>query len=437
MGFKAKEYTTRSKPAWMTHFSSWENFELERMLWLRAHGVSLKVIGMMFKSNAGLTAEAVEKRMTRFHERYQRLVRTVDIYLDHPLLGGPDVPVECDGTTPMTYQKSGKGHPAVFKGCIVISATDRKYLRLALRSKASRGSESYENLRCVPDWLDDDSILWFDDLTGAISLAESHPDKFRFMGQVNHSNGQFVREAMINGKRYLVSTQNCDGVHSHLKDHFKKWRVQKAHLFRHMTEFQLVWNCSNQEQSLWHLLQIGASRPYASKDDLKGPELCPSHEIKHMSVLREAKLRLKEELDLSTIQRPFDLKYVPILHSTSISEEDRGKGLIQHRRREKRNALKPYYCFCCKSYPFGQVVSSEEDQIAHYDKDCEAARIFEEKVKEKMNEIRESEDFLKVIERKRKIQESIENMNSFNNKKAKEKSNIVCNIFHLPEFPKK
>lgn len=81
--------------------------------------------------------------------------------MDHPLLGGPDVPVECDGTTPMTYQKSGKGHPAVFKGCIVISATDRKYLRLALRSKASRGSESYENLRCVPDWLDDDSILWF------------------------------------------------------------------------------------------------------------------------------------------------------------------------------------------------------------------------------------------------------------------------------------
>ena len=71
MGFKAKEYTTRSKPAWMTHFSSWENFELERMLWLRAHGVSLKVIGMMFKSNAGLTAEAVEKRMTRFHERYR------------------------------------------------------------------------------------------------------------------------------------------------------------------------------------------------------------------------------------------------------------------------------------------------------------------------------------------------------------------------------
>ena len=183
-------------------------------------------------------------------------------------------------------------------------------------------------------------------------------------------------------------------------------------------------------------IEIGASRPYASKDDLKGPELCPSHEIKHMSVLREAKLRLKEELDLSTIQRPFDLKYVPILHSTSISEEDRVKGLIQHRRREKRNALKPYYCFCCKSYPFGQVVSSEEDQIAHYDKDCEAARIFEEKVKEKMNEIRESEDFLKVIERKRKIQESMANMNSFNNKKAKEKSNIVCNIFHLPEFPK-
>ena len=83
------------------------------------------------------------------------------MYLDHPLLGGPGVPVECDGTTPMKYQKAGKGHPAVFKGCIVISATDRKYLRLALRPKGSRGSESYENLRCVPDWLDDDSILWF------------------------------------------------------------------------------------------------------------------------------------------------------------------------------------------------------------------------------------------------------------------------------------
>ena len=37
-------------------------------------------------------------------------------------------------------------------------------------------------------------------------------------------NSEFTifREAMINGKRYLISTQNCDGVHSHLKDHFKK-----------------------------------------------------------------------------------------------------------------------------------------------------------------------------------------------------------------------
>ena len=155
-----------------------------------------------------------------------------------------------------------------------------------------------------------------------------------------------------------------------------------------------------------------------------------------MSVVREAKLRLKEEFDISTIQRPVDLKYVPILHSTSVSEDDRVKALIRHRRREKAKALKPYYCFCCKRFPFGQVISSEEDQIAHYNEDCEAARLFEERVQEKMNELREGEDFLKVIERKRKIQESIMNMNSFSNKKAKEKSDIVCNIFHLPEFPK-
>ena len=49
----------------------WENYELEQMLWLRAHGVALNVIGAMFKSTAGLKTETIEKRMTRFHERYR------------------------------------------------------------------------------------------------------------------------------------------------------------------------------------------------------------------------------------------------------------------------------------------------------------------------------------------------------------------------------
>ena len=255
---------------------------------------------------------------------------------------------------------------------------------------------------------------------------------------------------MINGKRYLVSTQNCDGVHSHLKDHFRKWRVQKSHLFRHLIEFQLAWNCSNQNQSLWHLLQvivciyycihvtseIGAQRPYALKADLKGPELHPSHKIKHMSVLREAKIRLKEEFELSTIQRPVDLKYVPILHSTSVSEEDRIRALIQHRRQVKKDSLKPYYCFCCKRYPFGQVISSEEDQLAHYNENCEAAKIFEQRVQDKMEELREDASFLKIVNRKRELKESIMNSSSFVNKRAKQKSDIVSNIFYLPEFPK-
>ena len=155
-----------------------------------------------------------------------------------------------------------------------------------------------------------------------------------------------------------------------------------------------------------------------------------------MSVVREAKIRLKEEFELLTVQRPVDLKYVPILHSTSVSEEDRLKALIRHRRRVKKEALKPYFCFCCKRFPFGQVISSEEDQLAHYNEDCEIARLFEERVEEKMHEMREDAEFLKLVERKRKMRESIVNEQSFANKKPKEKSDIVCNIFHLLEFPK-
>ena len=85
--------------------------------------------------------------------------------LIHPKLGGPGIPVECDGFTPMRVQKAGKGRPAKFNGCIVVSATDRKYLRLSLMPKASRGSESKENLACLPEWLNSDSITWFGDQT--------------------------------------------------------------------------------------------------------------------------------------------------------------------------------------------------------------------------------------------------------------------------------
>ena len=89
------------------------------------------------------------------------------------------------------------------------------------------------------------------------------------------------------------------------------------------------------------------------------------------------------------------------------------------RRREKQKPLNMYYCFWCKRFPFGQVVSSEEDQIAHYNENCKTARLFEERLQEKMNEMREGDDFLKVIERKRKIEESIMNMNSFRKKNRK------------------
>ena len=49
----------------------WENYELEQMLWLRSKGVSLAVIGSMFKSVSGLKPKIIEQRLTRFHERYR------------------------------------------------------------------------------------------------------------------------------------------------------------------------------------------------------------------------------------------------------------------------------------------------------------------------------------------------------------------------------
>ena len=48
-----------------------ENWILERMLWLRSRGVALHTIGEIFKAFTGLKAEAIEQRLTRFHERYR------------------------------------------------------------------------------------------------------------------------------------------------------------------------------------------------------------------------------------------------------------------------------------------------------------------------------------------------------------------------------
>lgn len=60
----------------------------------------------------------------------------------------------------------------------------------------------------------------------------------------------------IGTKMYLVSTQGIDGLWGHLKQHFFVNRVRQADIFRYMREFQLKWNCSKNDQNLWHVLLV-------------------------------------------------------------------------------------------------------------------------------------------------------------------------------------
>ena len=180
--------------------------------------------------------------------------------------------------------------------------------------------------------------------------------------------------------------------------------------------------------------EIGASRSFATASDLKGPTLAPSHEIKHMAVKKEAMIRLREEMNLSLVDRPADMKFIPILRSTSISEEDRMKALSRHRRAVKRAEKTPHFCFACKRFPFGQTLCNEQDQLAHY-KNCPPAIEFERKVILMMEKLRDDPKIQKQVNRKRAWTQIQNSEISFSDRSAKEKSDIIATIYNLPEFP--
>ena len=181
-----------------------------------------------------------------------------------------------------------------------------------------------------------------------------------------------------------------------------------------------------------YIYELGALRSFATKDDLKGPALCPSHEIKHMAVKKEAMIRLREEMNLSLVKRPIDLQFVPILRSTSICEKDREISLLRHRRLHKQK--KAFFCFCCKRFPFRQALSSDHDQRAHY-KNCPPAIEFERKVELKMETLRNDTKVISALNRKRLWDQSQNSQVPFSKRSAKERSEIVCHKYELPQFP--
>merc|ERR1712098_871660 len=123
---------------------------------------------------------------------------------------------------------------------LVVGATDRDYLRLELIPKCRPGV-GYKDIRPIVMWLTDDCILFTDSLSAYGAAQIKHPDKIEFLGQVNHTNEEWVREVEIDGEKYLCSTQNIDGVWSHLQARFGKHKVKQADRYRYMKAFEVEW----------------------------------------------------------------------------------------------------------------------------------------------------------------------------------------------------
>ena len=243
-----------------------------------------------------------------------------------------------------------------------------------------------------------------------------------------------------------------DGCFKHLRDLFTLYRVTKDTFYRYMIEFMLRWNCSNQNISFWHIVQVtfpilsatlqtislfelAAAMPLVDSSELKGPELGQTQPVQHLAPKKEAKRRIARQEKVK--QQKKNKLPGKELHSTSGNELDRKKAEEKHERKLERMKVQRRFCKGCKCYPFGEEEMSGKEFVEKHLKFCTKWLEHDKKVRAEMKVVLEHVKKKRKLSRRKHLVFGEIWERSSENKKHKKMSDEACSSAILPALPRR